>query len=97
MHGTDLGIDLQLHALIGNVDDDGLLVSLFYQKRRTVDTVQELPLVDGNLRLVIAGEHLVNAEIFALDEAGNHYGIVEFKYDMVGGEEQLHRAVRFAG
>ena len=50
-----------------------------------------------DLRLIIAGKHLIDTEIFSLDQAGNHDGLLKFKYDMVGCKENTDIVVGFAG
>ena len=90
IHGTEAGIQFQLHGIVGDVDDQRLFVVLPDQDRGALDAVQKLLFVDGNLCLVIAGEHLADAKILALDQTRDHDGTVKLKQDMVGAEVDEH-------
>src|SRR5699024_9016613 len=82
-HRTNLRINAQLHLSVFDIDDDRFLISLFYQKCCSVNTIQEFFFINLYLCLIIAGKHLINFKIFSLNETGYHGGIIKLKKNMI--------------
>ena len=53
IHGSKLGLDLQFHGVIPDIDDDRLFISFLDEESSTVDTVEQFSLIDPYFCLVI--------------------------------------------
>ena len=68
IHGSHSGIDLELHAAVSNIYYYRFFVALSDEKSGSVDTVQKFLFINTELCIIITGQHLVNTEIFSLDQ-----------------------------
>jgi len=90
IHRTERRFDSHIDAVVCNIQDDRLAIAVSDHDHRTLDIVHKLPLVDLHASLIIAGKHVINLEVFSLDQTGNDNGIPKLKQNVVLAEIDLN-------
>ena len=69
IHGSHGRINFKLHFIISDINDDRFFIPFSYKKCGAVNTVQKFFFIYRQLGIIITGKHLINAEVFSLDQS----------------------------